>query len=252
MSPKSPRLVASLAMLAAPVTLSAAQAQDHIVLGAGVAATPAYQGSKDYRVLPIPVIDIKQGWFFANLRNGVGVEPIDNETVTVGASAVFVPGYRRRDVPQGVDKLSNGAGVRLFTTLRTGGFVATVGGVEVVSGGSKGFVADGGLSYPIRASSKVTLTPTLGATWADSNYNDRYFGVSASEAALSGLPRFTAGSGLKDASATLTASYRVTDQISLSATGGVTWVLGDLKGSPLVQKTEQPLAMLTLTYRLGR
>lgn len=252
MSLKTLRAAALLAMLAAPVTLSAAQAKDHVVLGAGVAATPAYQGSKDYRVLPIPVIDIKQGWFFANLRNGVGVEPIDNETVTVGASAVFVPGYRKRDVPQGVDKLSNGAGVRLFTTVRASGFVATVGGVQVVSGGGKGFVADGALSYPIRMSPKVMLTPTLGATWADSKYNDRYFGVSAREAVASGLPQFTAESGLKDVSATLTASYRLTDQISLSATGGVTRVLGDLKGSPLVQKTQQPLAMLTVTYRLGR
>jgi outer membrane protein len=229
---------------------SAAQAQDRVVLGAGVAATPVYQGSSDYRVLPIPVIDIKKNGFFANLRNGVGVEPIDNETLTVGASAVFVQGYRKRDVPQGVDKLSNGAGVRLFTTVRMSGFVATVGGVKVVSGGSKGFVADGSVSYPIRLSPKLALTPTLGATWADSQYNDRYFGLNAREAALSGLPQFTAGAGFKDLSGTLTASYRVTDQISLSATGGVTRLLGEVKGSALVEKTQQPFGILSLTYRL--
>lgn len=245
------RLVVFPGMLAATISVSAARAQDHVVLGAGVAATPAYQGSKDYRVLPIPVIDVKRGWFFANLRNGIGLEPIDNETVTVGASAVFVQGYRQRDVPQGVDKLSNSAGVRLFTTVRTGGFVATVGAVKVVSGGSKGAFVDGSLSYPIRMSSKVALTPTLAATWADSKYNDRYFGVSAREAALSGLPRSTLGAGFKDVSATLTASYRLTDQISISATGGVTRLLGDVKDSALVQKTQHPLGIVTLSYRFG-
>lgn len=251
--PRAPLGLATFpAMLAAMLTVSAARAQDHVVLGAGVAATPAYQGSKDYRVLPIPVIDIKRGWFFANLRNGVGVEPIDNETVTVGASAVFVQGYRQRDVPAGVDKLSDGAGVRLFTTVRTGGFVATVGAVKVVSGGSKGAMVDGSLSYPIRMSSKIMLTPTFGATWADGKYNDRYFGVSAREAALSGLPRFTLGAGFKDVSATLTASYRLTDQISLSATGGVTQLLGEVKDSALVQKARQPLGVITLSYRFGR
>lgn len=69
-----------------------AQAQDRVVLGAGVAVTPTYQGSDDYRVLPLPTIDIKKGWFFANLRNGIGIEPIDTGVVSAGVSAVFVQG----------------------------------------------------------------------------------------------------------------------------------------------------------------
>lgn len=220
------------------------------MLGVGVAATPAYQGSKDLRILPIPAIDIKKGWFFATLRNGIGISPIDTDAVTIGASAVFVQGYRKKDVPNGIDRLSDGLGARLFTNIRAGGFVATLGAVKVVAGGTKGTLADASLSYPIRVTSRFLLTPTIGTSWADRKYNDRYFGVTPAESAASGLAQFRTGAGFKDVSGLLTASYRLTDRISLSATGGVTSLVGAVKNSPLVEKKTQPSAILTLTYRL--
>ncbi|SEQ99153.1 MipA/OmpV family protein [Sphingobium sp. YR768] len=226
------------------------QNQDHIVLGVGVAATPAYQGSDETRIIPIPAIDIREGWLFANLRNGVGVIPISTEHFEIGASAVFVQGYRGKDVPDGIDRLSDGVGARLFTNIRAGGFVATLGAVKIVSGGTKGTVADASISYPINISSRFTLTPTVGTTWADRKYNDRYFGVTPTESLASGLPEFGMGGGFKDVSGMLTASYRLTDRITLSATGGVTSMIGDAADSPLVEKKTQPSGIFTLTYRL--
>lgn len=227
-----------------------AQDKDHIVLGVGVAATPAYQGSEDLRVIPIPAIDIKEGWFIANLRNGIGIMPISTDTFEIGGSVVFVQGYRHKDVPAGIDKLSDGVGARLFTNIRASGVVATFGVVKIVSGGTKGMVADASISYPVHVSSRFTLTPTIGTTWADRKYNDRYFGITPAESLASGLPQFTAGAGFKDVSGLLTASYRLTDRISLSATGGVTSLIGNVKDSPFVEKKTQPSGILTLTYRL--
>jgi outer membrane protein len=222
---------------------------DRIVVGIGAGATPTYQGAGDYRILPIPAIDIKQGWFFANLPNGIGIAPIDNAQVTIGASAVFLQGYRKRDVPQGIDKLSDGVGARLFATIRAGGFVATVGGTKSVSGGTKGLIADASVSYPVRVSSRFTLTPTVGTTWANGKYNDGYFGITAAESLASGLPRFTAGSGFKDVSGSLTASYRLTDRLTMSVTGSATSLLGVVKDSSLVVHQTQPSGFLTLSYR---
>jgi outer membrane protein len=242
--------VAAWASPAQAQSQNLAQNDDRIVLGAGVSATPAYQGSKDTRIIPLPAIDIKQGWFFANLRNGIGVAPISTDNVDIGASVVFVQGYRQKDVPTGIDRLKDGVGVRLFTNIRAGGFVATLGAVKTVSGGTKGLVADASLSYPIKVSSSFTLTPTVGTTWANGKYNNRYFGVTSAESAASGLAQFTTGSGFKDVSGTLTASYRLSERITLSATGGVTSLVGKVKNSPLVEKKTQPLGLFTLTYRL--
>jgi outer membrane protein len=238
-----------LAIPASVLAAGTAQAQDHVVLGAGVAATPSYQGSEDYRLLPLPVIDIKEGWFFANLRNGFGLAPIDTGNVTIGASAVFVQGIRRKDLPTGIDKLSDAVGARIFTTLRASGFVASLGATKVL-GGTKGLIADATLSYPVQVSSRVTLTPTIGTIWADRKYNNRYFGVTAPESFASGLPQFSARSGFKDISGSLTASYRLTSRITLSATGSASSLLSTVKDSPIVEKTTQPLGVLTVTYRL--
>jgi outer membrane protein len=237
-------------MLALRPIAARAQNQDHVVLGGGAAATPAYQGADDYRLTPFPAVDIKKGWFFANLRNGVGIEPIDTEMVTVGAGAVFMQGYRKRDVPDGIDKLSSGAGVRLFATVRAAGFVATIGTSKGISGGTEGMIADASLSYPIEITSRFKLMPTIGAIWANRKHNDGYFGVTAAESLASGLPQFDAVSGFKDVSAALTASYRLTDRITLSATGTATSLLGPVKDSPLVMHKTQPAGFLTLTYRI--
>lgn len=246
-------LARRLALLSIPVMASwatAAQAQDHVVLGIGAAAAPVRQGARDYRVIPIPAIDIKKGWFFAGLRNGIGIEPIDTGIVTIGVSAVFVQGYRSRDVPQGIAKLSDGVGARLFANVRAGGFVATLGAVKVLSGGTEGFVADASLSRPIPISSRFTLTPTIGTTWADRKYNDGYFGITAAESLASGLPQFTADAGFKDVTGALTASYRLTGRFTLSATGSVSSLLSEVKDSPLVERKTQPFGIVALTYRM--
>ncbi|WP_204279891.1 MipA/OmpV family protein, partial [Serratia marcescens] len=64
------------------------------MIGIGAGYAPAYQGSDKYRVMPLPVIDIAWGPFFANFRNGIGVNAVDTEHVTIGASVAMMPGYR--------------------------------------------------------------------------------------------------------------------------------------------------------------
>lgn len=226
-------------------------AEDHFIIGAGAGYAPAYQGADDYIVLPIPVVDVAWGPLYANLRNGIGLNVIDSDVVTIGGGVSFQPGYRAKDVPVGIGRLSVGLGGRGFASVKAGGFVATVGATQGFTGGTKGFVADASLSYPIPVSSRAMVIPTIGATWADRKHNDRYFGVTTVQSLASGLPAFDAGSGFKDASAMLTVSYRLTDRINLGVTGGVTTLLGDMKDSPLVYHKTQPSGFLTLSYRFG-
>lgn len=239
-----------LALLIAGTSHAGAQEADHFTAGIGAWVAPAIQGSEDYRVIPLPVIDVKHGPLFVNLRDGVGVTPLDSDHVTIGVSAVFLQGYRRRDVPAGVDKLSDGVGARAFVNLRSGGFVTTVGVVKGVSDQTKGVVADASLAYPIHATPRLTLVPAIATTWADAKYNDGYFGIHASEAAASGLNPFAVGSGFKDITGAVTASFRLTDRVTLSATGGVTRLVGDAQDSPLVDKKTRPTGLFSLSYRL--
>src|SRR3546814_412049 len=130
-----------LAALAFPA-IASAQSGDHVTLGAGAGVVPDYQRSDDYRFLPIPVIDAQFGQFFVSLRNGIGVNVIEIGPLTAGASVALVGGYRRRDVPDGVRRVSTTAGGRLFANLKLDKLSFTVGATKAVAGGTRGVVAD--------------------------------------------------------------------------------------------------------------
>ncbi|NWK94575.1 MipA/OmpV family protein [Sphingobium lactosutens] len=249
--PYYPGIASFMATAAIVLTASAANAQDsdRVVLGVGAVVIPAYQGADKNRILPMPVIDIKKGWFVANLRNGIGIAPINTGMITVGASVVFIQGYRRRDVPVGIERLKDGVGARLFTNLRTGGFMTTIGVTKGISGGTEGAIADASISYPIPVSSKVSLTPAVGVTWADAKHNERYFGITLAESVASGLPQFSTGSGFKDLSAGATAAYRLTTNITLTATTTYTTLLGVVRNSPQIERKSAPSGFLTASYR---
>lgn len=236
-------LAIGLSLAALPV-----MAQDRTTLGVGVASGPGYQGSDDNRTVVLPIISIERGRFFADLRNGVGYKLIDESAVEVGASLAFMPGYRRRDVPTGLDRLSNGAGARAFTALKLGGLKATIGATQAIDSGTRGLLADASLAYPLVLSPKVMIVPAVGATWGDRKYNDRYFGVTNAEAARSSLPSYRLGAGFKDVSASATGIYRVNARVSLSTTLALTRLVGDAADSPMVAHKTRPQAIVSAAY----
>lgn len=222
---------------------------DHIIVGAGILYAPAYRGSDKYRAFPLPTIDVNHGRLFLNLRNGIGVNVINSRLVTVGTSIQFTEGYRFKDAPAGIGGVKYGAGARGFISLHDHGFILTTGATQGFVGGTKGLVVDTSLAYSVSATPRLTIIPSVRATWADAKYNDRYFGIDATQAAASGLPYFRPGSGFKDADGSVTASYLLTNHIILSASGIVTTVLGDDSQSPIVRHKTRPSGFLSLAYR---
>ena len=65
------------------------------------------------------------------------------------------------------------------------------------TGGHNGLIADTSIAWSDRTPT-ASLLWNLGlrATWADSDYSNTYFGVTAAQARAAGLPNFTTGSGL--------------------------------------------------------
>jgi outer membrane protein len=257
--------IAVMTTLAALATLTTTQAQaqdvdaaatqpvaintDHVILGIGGVYAPAYEGGDKYRALPMPAIDIKHGRFFANLRDGVGADIIDTDLVTVGASVTYTQGYRSKDAPAGIGGVGFGAGGRGFISVHESGVVFTLGATQGFAGGTKGLVADASLSYRVAVTPRFSLIPTVSTTWANAKFNNRYFGVDSAQSIASGLATYAPGAGFKDVNAMLTASYRLTDHIILSASGGVTSVLGKNADSPLVVHKTQPAGFFAVGYR---
>lgn len=242
-------LLCVVAALCAPTLARAQERQNRAVVGVAGLYAPAYQGAADYRLIPFPVIDLKYGRFFANSRRGVGANIVDGDAIDVGVGVTYAPGYRRRDAPAGVGRLSGGAGARVSADVKAGMVMAGLGATRILSGDVDGTLVDATLALPFRPSSRLTLIPSIGTTWADGAYARAYFGVTPAQAAASGLPAFRPGDGIKDVSASLSANYRLNDKVTLGATGVISKLTGDAKDSPIVVDPTQPAAFVSIAYR---
>ncbi|MBC3941099.1 MipA/OmpV family protein [Sphingomonas albertensis] len=254
--------LAPIALLVAVSSPTVVQAQDsygsnvareatsdnHITIGIGGAALPEFQGSKDYFIQPLPVVDIKQGHFFLRLGDGIGVNVVDTPEFQAGFSITPVRGYDADKVPKGVGKLGTSIGGRGFVSGTVGGFVGTLAVTAPFTGDAKGMFVDGEISYPVRVTDRLLVVPGVRATWADKKYLTSYFGVNAQQAAASGLPQYKPSSGLQDVGATLAVKYRLTDHISFVGSALMTRNLDRVMDSPFTERRWQPVGILGVAY----
>lgn len=221
---------------------------DHWTLGVGAGVAPRFQGSDELKVRPLPLFDMKYGRFFARLGDGIGANVIETPTIAAGVALNWMQGYDSDDVPDGIKGVDVALGVRVFLSVRYEGAVATLAATQAVTDTDRGLVVNASLAYPFTVTERLTITPSIGTSWANETYMDSYFGVDASEAAASGLGRYEPSNGFKDISFLASARYRITDSIALVGSVGVTHLLGEAAESPIVKRKTQPIALLGLTY----
>lgn len=108
----------------------------------------------------------------------------------------------------------------------------------------------GGYAYSI--TSRLKARAELSTTWADKNYNEAFFGVTAAQSQRSGLRRHQPEGGFKDAGLSLDLDYSLTDHWGINGRVGYKRLLGDAADSPLVENkgsADQFSGGLFLTYR---
>lgn len=96
---------------------------------------------------------------------------------------------------------------------------------------------------------------TVSATFADSRYNDTFFGVSGKQSRDSRhmYEEYSAGSGVKDVSFSSGLTWPVTDSISVMLAGEYKRLTGPAADSPLVKagSKNQGAGMLGFVYTFG-
>lgn len=105
--------------------------------------------------------------------------------------------------------------------------------------------------YRIPVNDKFDMKLGAHVTWADDDYMDTYFGVSNSDSVRSGLNRYSASSGIKDAGISATGFYRFNQTWGVAGLVGYTQMLNDAEDSPLVDDVgdeSQLKAVVAMTY----
>ena len=206
-------------------------------IGPGVVVAPWFEGSANYRVLPIPNLDLRyqRDKFFVSARDGVGATLLDLEGFKAGP-------VLRYHFPR-----NEGDGGYLFGmgnvpfTVEGGGFLRydqpyLAAKVELRRGlgGSNGLIFDALIDGKVRLGPTVFLSagPRLSVT--DSTYNQAYFGVNASQAVNSGYAQYYPGDGLRSVGAGASAVWRVTGNLTLVAFGSYNYLADVAGNSPIV------------------
>lgn len=206
-------------------------------IGPGVVVAPWFEGGANYRVLPIPSLDLRyqRDRLFVSARDGVGATLLDESGFKAG------PIFRYRFPRNEWDGPGlYGTGTVPFT-VEGGGFLRydrPWAGAKVELrrglGGSNGLVFDAQIDGKLRLGDSVFLSagPRLSVT--DATFNQAYFGIDAGQSASSGYAQYYPGAGLRSVGVGTSALWRITDKLSFVAFGAYNY-LGDIAAnSPLV------------------
>jgi outer membrane protein len=245
-----PLMVALTTFIGAPQAIGVASAAegDHTIAGVGIANMPGYKGS-DQRIIKIaPLIDVQRGRFFARTDAGIGLSIYESPYFTFGASVNWMKGYKEEDAPAGFGEVKDALGGRVFVTTRLYGAVATFSATQALTESERGLQLDARVSYPWRASERLTLIPSVAVSAGNAKYMNSYFGVDFERSTRSGLAQYAMKGGVKDVTLSLMANYKLTERWAI--TGGVlaSQLLGDAADSPIVKRKSNTTGIVGVTY----
>lgn len=123
--------------------------------------------------------------------------------------------------------------------------------VQGLDGGHEGILAEAALGV-LKPLGKWTIGGGVTLAAGDGDYTNAFFGVSAADAAVTGLSPYAAGGGLRDAGVAVFTSYAVNDRLSVDLTTSYNKLLGDAADSPVVVErgtADQVFAAIGLTWQ---
>ena len=249
--------VSALALL----TAGAAYAQDdpprrtRVALGPQV--VPSYPGSD--RVSVRPLFDFSRArseepFAYEAPDESAGFALWQRDGLAFGPAIGFEGSRTARDVGAPVRKVG--------FTVEAGGFIQyqLKGPVRVRAelrqgiGGHKGLIGNVGVDYVVRDADRWLLSIGPRVTVAGKRYQRAYFGVSAADAAATGLPTFRADAGVQAVGVTSGLVHQFTPRWGVMGYAKYDRLVADAARSPMVRRfgsRDQLAGGLALTYTWG-
>lgn len=230
-------------------------------LGGAVLVRPAYVGSDQYltNLLPFIAFENLYGIDMRGLalsatviEEGTGFGP-GSWSFEAGPRVGFDFGRQSSDSPtlEGLENISPSLLLGGYARANFGviGFDVTAG--QDIIDGHGGFNADFsvGTRYP---GDGWFIQPLLTLSWADKNFTQEIYGISADQSLTSILPQFDVDSGFHQASATLLAGFDVDENWSMTAIVSYREALGDYRDSPIILAEDGAASGVFATIGISR
>lgn len=225
-------------------------------IGMAARIAPRYEGASDYYALGGPSIDIRyRDLAFASTGEGIGFNAFHTRQFRAGLAMTYDMGRREKkdhDHLRGMGNIGIVPEAKIFAEYVVSKDFPLVirANIRRQLGGSDGWVGDLGAYMPMPGSNKKFfwfLGPTM--TFADSNYMQTWFGVSAEQSARSGYPEHHPGAGIKSYGGGVSAIWLFNKHWFATADFGVSQLVGGAKSSPIVQRSTNLTGDISLNYQ---
>lgn len=243
---------AVLATAAVVVSVPAVAQQQGLSVGASVSyGESIYKETSDSSAV-FPMLSYDNGQLFVRgLAAGIRLNP-KGSTHNVVAKIHYDP---RSFDPSDSDDTSmqllderdaSVLGSISYQLLTPAGMFELTGGGEILDEHDGKFAT---IAYrlPLRTG-KLSVTPFTGYTYYDDKFNNHRYGVSAAESIRSGITAFDADKG-GEFFAGASVNFALTQQLMLSSSLRYLSLRGEIKDSPMLEKTESTAVSLGLSYR---
>jgi outer membrane protein len=260
----------------APSALPSAEdiaSRDMITVAGGAGITADYEGSDDYRFIPVAAIrGTVSGFSFSTRNTYFYFDAIPHRALSsVEFNVGPIVGARfntRKKIEDDVVKLLP----NLNNAIEAGGFAGVslhgvtnpydtlafrVDVLHDIGSAHKSTVFSPNVEFSTPLSFKTYASANIGADFVSNRFADYYFGITPADSALTGglLPVFNPDGGMKDWRAGLLLNQSITGNLlggfSVFGTGQYTRLVGDFKRSPIVAdrgSASQWLGALGIAY----
>ena len=231
----------------------ASVATDTGTVGGALVAGRQYQGSDERRYALVPLIDYqwKSGWF-AGTINGLGYDFSRRPDMNFGVRLTADLGRteNRSGTLRGMGDIDIRPEAGAFFNYYFSPQMALTSSLRYGSGNDRnGLVIDVGAAYSTMLAAQLRLGVGVGATYANADYMQSYFGVTPAQSARSGYAGTSPSAGLRDVRANAALTYLVSPSISITTGVSANSLQGDAKDSPLTRQRNSVGGLVSVLYR---
>ncbi|HYD37635.1 MAG TPA: MipA/OmpV family protein [Allosphingosinicella sp.] len=251
------RIVVALLGLAAGAGAASAQEGKPprvVRIGLGAEIVPDHVGADGTRWSPMVNFDLKREgrlFEFEAPDESFGFGLIDVGSLEIGPALNLERSRKPSRFPVPVEKVPTTIEAGAFVQLYLADSLRVRGELRRGLGGHDGWISQLSADFVARRGDDYVFSIGPRFTWADSEYQRAYFGVTPALSAASGLATFTPDSGARGIGAATSLTYQFSPKWGIQAYGRFERLIGDAGDSPLIRafgSRSQISAGLALSY----
>lgn len=230
-------------------------------IGAAILLNSEYLGSGDEELRAVPYLsfDNVKGFtlFGSTLRYraldvGTG-QGLGKWSLRAGPSVSYQEGRSSEESINltGFEDIGGSVPIGGFirSTIGPIGFGLNVG--KDIAGGHDGIIAEAAIGT-LYKTGNFAIQPAATVSWANGEHNSRFFGVTDSEAASSGLSRFSAGSGIYAYSIGIVSWVEIQDKYAVTLIANHRWFTNDAADSPILNASDGSKTGVVVSLGIAR